>query len=1154
MSRFSHRQTRRSNSIHKTVLRRQLKLENLEPRQLLTTAFPLPDAASDFFELPGATSDEMGPAQLQHSNYTVKQPREDGHDTSGKDRADRGGDWHAQLSPVVRNSIENGRDLSQYSRRDLYQATSWAVVTRDNATAKELFRKLRPKQVQDRTDLFGDSIRVHVWEVRLNRPGDYRTLVKLANQRRDDLNSTHRHANGTDRPILDVIPLFAVRLEPTGTLNPATVTDPNFPAQWHLDATANSTQWGIDAEAAWGTATGENVTIAIVDTRQHTGHPDLAGSFNAGISFDGANRDWNSDGIGDNNPNIFLAGGNPNWPNILDTDTNFDGIPDQDNVRQQSHGTAVAGLALGDDEGTGIVGVAPDANYAAFNFLEVNPQSIANTYSAANIAPIDVFNNSWGYGDTRQLRYGSFVDLQAIQNAATSGIFVKSAGNNRDINFPYRGWDRANYDQSHMRQTIVVAAAQQNGDVETYSNPGSNNLVAAPVNRTGNGNSWTSDVTDALGTNADNRGYVNGNVTTGFNGTSAAAPMVSGVIALMLETNPDLNWRNAQHILIDTAQKNGLIDQNNDGIFDGGDGNSDGVLDTINLRTTFLGTVDTNADGIGDTAFDTDGNNNADPYHTGWFQNAAGNWVSDNFGFGIVDANAAVQVAAAWSPVDPELRVVGPSRILNNGAVAEGNLGGLNSLNNIDSYFTESHLKVEWVEVTINATVADQDDLMLVLQSPGGTQSVLMAPGGTSGQTNINNFTFNTNQFWDETAAGNWTLQALDTGVGDGQASTINNWQVSIYGTCCEVSPLQVTSLANPFASLDNFADLALAAGGLEPGSYVINNINQLGQSLSMGVFSNGAASNLPLDQGLLFTSGRLSDAVGPNDKPDTSTNWNNSGHPLLNDLTGQTTFDASGLEIYFTPTENVTISYDFLYGSEEFDEWVGSIFNDGAGIFVTQLKSPTDNYDEGFTPVNIAQTFNGADLTVNELATNNKNGGVSGKYYNANPICGDMNWEYDGSSPLSQSSQIQLKAGANYYIGMMVADSSDGIYDSALAIGLDGSSGKPLDLFDFRIDRFPAPIGPIPKGILDSGKATFQPCCELATSLMPVDKDSVPRDPRAETKLPDPRRGKTGKPTDRDEFRLLHNDKSSYLTELDKLFEDFDARESLAAVPLFDR
>jgi len=1029
--------------------KRRLSLQSLEGRRLMAADMStLSSLDMSLLDNSIAKYDDTS-SMLARTPIDTTQFETDRKDQATNPRAEY---WFEGLSPVVRGAVENGRDLSWFSKSELARATSWAVITDDSSHAKDLVSDLtRNAQVQDRTDLFGGTLPASVYEVQLKNPRDYEQLTTLVGK----------------TGVLDVIPLFTQRDEATGTLDPATVADDSFANQWHLDATPNDTQlglfenppqWGIDAEGAWASSTGEGVTVAIVDSRQQFNHPDLAGNNNAALNYDDANRDWGGDGIGDNNPNVFLPGGHGNWP------VNGGGP-------NQSHGTAVAGIAIGDDDGTGIVGVAPDATYAAFNYFEGPAPSIANTFSAANIAPIDVFNNSWGVVNSRNLIIRSFLDLQAVENAATNSIFVKSAGNNRNVFNGFQGWDRTNYDQSHMRQSIMVAAARQDGGVERYSNPGSNNLISAPVNRTGFGNTWTSDVTDLAGNAGDNRGYTNGNLTTGFNGTSAAAPMVSGVVALMLEANPNLDWRNTQHILIDTAQKNGLIDLNGDGILDGGDGNSDGVIDNFNQRNTFAGNANYDTDGDGNGLIDLNGDGipdgNVDPYHTGWFQNAAGNWVSDNFGFGMLDANAAVQVAAGWTPVLPELSVNSMTKTIITGALAEGNLGALNSVNNVDTFVTESNLTVEWVEVTINATVADQDDLMLVLQSPSGTQSVLMAPGGSTAQTDVDNFTFSSNQFWDENASGIWTLQALDTGVADGQASTIDDWQISIHGTCAVVSPLIVNSLAHPLASLGKFASLALSAGGLDPTSYTINNVNQVGDSASMGVFSNGTASGLPLDQGLLFTSGKVVDAIGPNDQPDTSTSWSNPGHSLLDGLTGQATLDASGLEIYFTPTEDVTISYDFLFGSEEFDEWVGTVFNDGAGIFITALKSPSDEFQNGFTPTNISQTFNGADLAVNQLATKSQNGGVSGKYYDSNPCCGDMNWEYDGSSLLSHSSAIPLKAGAHYYIGMMVADASDGIYDSALAIGLDGSGVKASELFNIATKPLPFPI--------DAGRLPFE-------------------------------------------------------------------------------
>ena len=106
----------------------------------------------------------------------------------------------------------------------------------------------------------------------------------------------------------------------------------------------------------------------------------------------------------------------------------------------------------------------------------------------------------------------------------------------------------------------------RNGEVEQYSTPGASVFVSAPVNGSNfrfvnsfgaNSNqqrTTTSDVTDDPANNFDDVGYANGPVTTRMNGTSAAAPMVTRSIAMML-ANPSLTVRDVQHILTETSIK-----------------------------------------------------------------------------------------------------------------------------------------------------------------------------------------------------------------------------------------------------------------------------------------------------------------------------------------------------------------------------------------------------------------------------------------------------------------------------------------------------------------------------------------------------------------------------------------------------------------------
>ena len=94
--------------------------------------------------------------------------------------------------------------------------------------------------------------------------------------------------------------------------------------------------------------------------------------------------------------------------------------------------------------------------------------------------------------------------------------------------------------------------------------------------------------TDLTGSGGYNTSTFNGDYYNNFGGTSASAPVVSGIVALMLQANPNLTWRDVKHILVDTAVKN-------------------------------------------------------DPSDPGWTQNGAGRWVNDRYGFGAVDAHQARQ-------------------------------------------------------------------------------------------------------------------------------------------------------------------------------------------------------------------------------------------------------------------------------------------------------------------------------------------------------------------------------------------------------------------------------------------------------------------------------------------------------------------------------
>src|SRR5690606_23366652 len=135
-------------------------------------------------------------------------------------------------------------------------------------------------------------------------------------------------------------------------------------------------------------------------------------------------------------------------------------------------------------------------------------------------------------------------------------ITTFSGGNERDVGL------NTNYDPiSSMPWVIVVAAGGQAGDVASYSTPGAGVLITAPG--ASPATIVTTDWQSVYGYNR--RPGEEGNYTdregTYFNGTSAAAPIASGVAALVLEANSGLGWRDVQEILAYSARRATFLDR-----------------------------------------------------------------------------------------------------------------------------------------------------------------------------------------------------------------------------------------------------------------------------------------------------------------------------------------------------------------------------------------------------------------------------------------------------------------------------------------------------------------------------------------------------------------------------------------------------------------
>lgn len=473
--------------------------------------------------------------------------------------------------------------------------------------------------------------------------------------------------------------------------------EPLFGQLWHLE---NTGQTGgtpgadINILPVWQEYSGAGITIGVVDTGVDYTHPDLAANYNFAADFN-----------------------------------TLTGAPDgfTDTALQASwHGTAVSGFIAGDDNGTGSVGVAPDAQVSGIVGL--------NDASLFASGDFDISNNSWGatvpFSDNAlSPQFGPFLD--ALRTGAEQGrdglgtVFVFAAGNaidlfgNGDI---FDGDDNANFHGlQNSSFTIAVAALDDNGTRATaesalgFSTPGVPILVSAPGTDV-----LTTDVTGSGGNDS-------GDFTT-VSGTSFAAPIVSGVVALMLEANPDLGYRDVQEILAYSARQNDVDDAR-------------------------------------------------------WFENGADNWngggLHKNFhyGFGIVDAHAAVRLAETWQQqaVFDNSVVVGDETSFFLGRTIADNQ------NFVDSFTVEEDIRIDHVQVAVDITHDFLGDLQIFLTSPDGTRSPLLSRP-LSGQfaEGTLNFNLTSTDFWGETSEGTWTLEIRDEGFLD--SGFIDSWDLRIVG------------------------------------------------------------------------------------------------------------------------------------------------------------------------------------------------------------------------------------------------------------------------------------------------------------------------------------------------------------------------------------
>ncbi|MBS1580753.1 MAG: choice-of-anchor L domain-containing protein, partial [Bacteroidetes bacterium] len=183
--------------------------------------------------------------------------------------------------------------------------------------------------------------------------------------------------------------------------------------------------------------------------------------------------------------------------------------------------------------------------------------------------------------------------------------------------------------------------------------------------------------------------------------------------------------------------------------------------------------------------------------------------------------------------------------------------------------------------------------------------------------------------------------------------------------------------------------------------------------------------SLLGIPEGILLTTGKITNAIGPNDEENTTFQQNTGGDNMLNTVTGRSTKDACKFEFDIIPAGD-SLKFDFVMGSEEYNEWVGSQYNDVFGFFIS---GPGITGDPGIGSYRNIALVPG---TQQAVTINNVNNGSNASRFYDN--AGGQHIQYDGfTRGLSARSVVQPCQ--TYHLKLVVADATDRKFDTGVFI-----------------------------------------------------------------------------------------------------------------------
>lgn len=494
-------------------------------------------------------------------------------------------------------------------------------------------------------------------------------------------------------------------------------SDPMWNQQWYLQDTRTSPslpKLDLHVIPVWQKGiTGRGVVITVLDDGLEWNHTDIYSNYDPAASYD----------FNDNDPDPF---------------------PRYDSTNENKHGTRCAGeIAMQADNNKCGVGVAYNAKVGGIRMLDgIVTDAIEASSIGFNPDHVDIYSASWGPNDDGKTVEGpGRLAQKAFEYGIQKGrggkgsIFVWASGNGG------RQGDNCDCDgYTDSIFTVSISSASQHGLSPWYAEKCSSTLATAYS---------SGDYSDQRITSAD----LHDECTQTHTGTSASAPLAAGIFALALEQNPELTWRDLQHLVVWTSEYDPLSS------------------------------------------------------NPGWKRNGAGLMVNSRFGFGLLNAKALVDLAepSTWRHV-PEKRecIVKDDSFQPRELKAAGEITveiPTRACRGQDNQV----LSLEHVQVEASIEYTRRGDLHITLTSPAGTTTVLLAERERdTSSSGFRNWYFMSVHTWGEDPSGTWSLKITDTSGRMENKGRILSWRLILHGTSVKPEHMWRPRVYVPYNAVQN--------------------------------------------------------------------------------------------------------------------------------------------------------------------------------------------------------------------------------------------------------------------------------------------------------------------------------------------------------------